>query len=473
METAEIQEQETIELEINIPKPNSTWQDEFVRCGAKRQMAKVGRRGGKTFGFAIKAMCRFLGRCNQCLGEGCSACDYTGRVDQFPVLYGTPVSAQIDKFWYEITTALAPGIDAGYFKKNETEHYIEIPHTEIRIQARTAWNASSLRGGWWGLIGLDEFQLMNEDTWESAAQPMLADVNGTAVFMFTPPSLKDEGVIKAKDPRHASKLFKKALEDTSGIWKTFHATSHDNPDLSKKAIEMISKDMSSDTYRREIMGIDDEIEASWLVYSKFDEAQCKIKRFEIPESWPVFAGHDFGQANPAALFLAQVREPLPPAAPTYLRHGDYVAFAEYAPGAGYSAEQHAERYREILGNSKLEKAVGGNVTTEEEIRQLYRRLGWYIYAPEITKVNAQVERAIALMEHRQFYIFEDLHQLLGQIADCMWVVDPETKQATNKIRDESRYHILSCLRYLATICCINQTFETAEASMYIAGEQIV
>jgi hypothetical protein len=141
-----------------------------------------------------------------------------------------------------------------------------------------------------------------------------------------------------------------------------------------------------------------------------------------------------------------------------LRVGDYVAFAEYVPGAGSSAERHIENYKDIMGRKddgglrlKLEKAVGGNVTTEEETRKLYRKLGWNIMAPDITRVKLQIDRALAIIEQNQFYVFEDLHRLLGQIHDCMWVVDPQTKQTTNVIKDEAKFHCLACLRYLSTV----------------------
>ncbi len=447
----QVEEEEVTKVGINIPKPHSVKQDEFVRCMAKRQVIKAGRRFGKTVGAAIKAVCYFLGICPSCLGEGCLECDNTGKVKPRRVLYAAPTAEQVSKFWFEVVSALQGGIDIGYFKKDETEHIIEVPRTEIRIRAKTAWNANTLRGDYADLLILEEFQMMNEDAWEEVGQPMLLDNNGTAVFIFTPPSLKSEGVSKAKDPRHASKMYKKALGDTSGKWKCFHFTSYDNPTLNKEALSEISKDMSADSYRREILAEDDEVETSWLVYGKFNHEMCKIKRFEIPENWPVFTGHDFGTANPACLFVAQVRLPLPAVAPAYLRYGDYVAFAEYAPGAGYAAQQHIDRYKEILGKSKLERAVGGNVTTEEETRQLYRRLGWPIYAPEITRVNLQVDRAITIIELNQFYMFEDLHETLGQMADCMWVIDPETKKSTNKIKDENRYHLLSAFRYISTV----------------------
>ena len=478
--TTGVQEQEVTEVRLKIPRPFAGWQDEFVRCKAERIAVKAGRQSSKTYGFTIKAATAFLGRCLSCLGSGCPACEFTGAVEPVPVLYAAPTTQQLDRFWFEIVDMLSPGIDAGIYKKDETGHVIGIPRTELRIKAMTAFNASTLRGGNWGLIGLDEFQLMNEDIW-AVVVPMLMRWHGKLVLMFTPPSLSSEGRTNAKDRMHASKLYKQVAEDNTGRWKTFHATSYENPYLSKKALAHISTDMkSADSYRREILAEDDEIETSWLVYSKFDDTLCKIKRFPIPDSWPVFTGHDFGTANHACLFVAQVREPKPPQAPNYLRLGDYVAFAEYVPRAGSSAERHVESYKDIMGRKddgtmrlKLEKAVGGNVTTEEETRQLYQKLGWYIYAPEITRVNLQIDRALAIVEQKQLYVFEDLHQLLGQIHSCMWVIDPVTKKPTNKIKDEAKYHLLACWRYMATMLMVRQVeVDNSGFGFYVKGKKI-
>ena len=449
---------ETIHIKIKIPKPHSLGQDEFIRCTNLRIVNKAGRRWGKTVGVAIKGCAAFLGICLSCLGVGCSQCDNTGKVRPKRVLYAAPTAEQVSKFWFEVTNILSPGIEMGHFKKDETEHFIEVPGTERRIKAKTAWNANTMRGDWGDLVIMEEYQLWNEDAWQDVVQPMLLDTNGAAIFIFTPPSLKNEGVSKAKDPRHASKLYKRALEDKTGRWKAFHFTSYDNPTLSKSAMKELttSGDMSQDSYRREIMAEDDEIESSWLVYSKFNEEQCKIKRFTIPNNWSVLSGHDFGSANPAALFVAQVKLPLPPTAPSYLRYGDYVAFSEYAPGAGFSAPQHIDRFKEITKDYTVDISVGGNLTTEEDIRHLYTIAGWSIRPPETGKVNVQIDRTISLFEQHQLYIFEDLHQILGQISNCMWVLD-EDNRTINKVKDEAKYHLLACLRYLATVLNINIT----------------
>ena len=434
---------------LNIPLPHSKAQEDFVRCMAKRQIIRAGRRFGKTVGTAIKDVEAFLGVCSACRGQGCELCKNTGRVSWQRVLYAAPTAEQVGKYWYEVCAMLAPAIDARRFYKNETEKYIEIPGTERRLKAKTAWNADSLRGDFGSKVTLEEFQLMNEDVLEVVV-PMLADTDGTLVVIYTPPSLKSEGINRARDPRHASKLYKKWEADTTGRCKVFHFTSFDNPTLSQEALNEMSSEMSIEAYRREILAEDDEIESSWLVYNKFKEAMNKVRRFDIPKEWPLLTGHDFGIANPAALFVARAQLPLPDGVPSSLRYGDYVIYKEYAPGAGFSTSQHVDKFKDITSGSRIELSVGGNLTTEQEIREGYGRAGWPITEPLIGRVNAQIDRVIALMEQGKIYIFEDLFGLLTEIANCMWELDEEKKPTKNKIRNDSRYHLLSCLRTLAT-----------------------
>ena len=211
-------------------------QESFVRSAAKRKIVRAGRRGGKTVGVSVLSVEQFL----------------EGR----RILYATPTTEQIETYWREVKAALAEPIEAGIFYKNETEHVIEVPGTKQRIRAKTAWNADTMRGDYADLLILDEWQLMSEDAWELVGAPMLLDNNGDAVFVYTPPSLHSRSVSKAKDPRHASKLFAKALADQSGRWKTFAWSSHDNPGLSSEALDEIVLDMTQLAYRQEILAED-------------------------------------------------------------------------------------------------------------------------------------------------------------------------------------------------------------------------
>ena len=167
----------------------------------------------------------------------------------------------------------------------------------------------------------------------------------------------------------------------------------------------------------------------------------------------MYSGHDFGAANPAGLFFAQVKLPLPPGAPPYMRLNDLVCFKEYLPG-GMGAPQHVNAFKEICGQWLADnkdwhpaKSVGGNVTTEEQTRQLYGMHGWPIQAPAITHVSAQIDRVVGLMELNKIYCFEENYNWLEELMNCLWELDRDGKP-TNKVKDDNRWHLCSCARTL-------------------------
>jgi len=229
---------------VTIPKPHRK-QREFIDHDAKRKIIRAGRRGGKTVGMAIVAIEKFL----------------QGR----RVLYAAPTQDQLDRFWTEITKALDGPISMGAYYKNETKHIIELRGTEQRIRAKTAWNADTLRGDYADELILDEFQLMDENAWGEVGAPMLLDNDGNAIFVYTPASLHSRSASKARDPRHAAKLWKKAADDKSGRWAVFHFTSHENPHISKAALSEIKRDMTALAIRQEIEAedIDEAPGALW------------------------------------------------------------------------------------------------------------------------------------------------------------------------------------------------------------------
>ena len=400
-------------------------QAEFLSSKAKRIIIRAGRRGGKTVGVAIRAVDAFL----------------AGK----RVLYAAPTGEQTDRFWFEVNRALADAGQAGAFRRNETERYIERVGTEQRIKAKTAWNSNTLRGDFADLLILDEWQLMDEDAWEVVGAPMLIDNNGDAVFVYTPPSLRSAGVSKAHDPRHAAKMYKAAGEDGSGRWAQFHFTSYENPYLSQEGLSEVLRDMSRATLRQEILAEDDDLSISHLVYGAWNEKLCKIPRFEIPLGWPVWSGHDFGTANPAALFWARVRLPLPLGAPQHLRRNDLVVFREYLPGAGRSTAINVETFGDITRGRVVRGSSGGS-HQEDEIRQGYTRHGWPITEPPIVGLRGQVDRVLAVMEANKWFVLEDLIYYLAELASCAWKYDKEGNR-TNDIEGEARFHLCASARY--------------------------
>ena len=94
----------TATVKVRLRTPHSE-QVGFLHSLAKRKMIRAGRRSGKTTGAAIKAVQEFL----------------AGR----RVLYATPTQEQVERFWFEVKSALQEPLDGGAFRKNETTHIIE------------------------------------------------------------------------------------------------------------------------------------------------------------------------------------------------------------------------------------------------------------------------------------------------------------------------------------------------------------
>jgi phage terminase large subunit-like protein len=259
------------EYQIHVPEPHAK-QREFIDSLAKRKIIRAGRRGGKTVGVGIFAVEKFLARKR--------------------ILYAVPTSEQVDRFWTTITRALYEPIKAGVFKKNETEHIIELSGTEQRIRAKTAWNADSLRGDYGDELIFDEWQLMNEEAWGVVGAPMLLDNNGNATFIYTPPSLHSRSVSKANDPQHAAKMYKEFAErEKSGNTKyaTFHFTSRDNPHLSIDALDEIAGDMTSLAYRMEILA-EDVDEAPGALWTRDNIEKARV--FKTPDFDRIIVGVD-------------------------------------------------------------------------------------------------------------------------------------------------------------------------------------
>jgi Terminase RNaseH-like domain len=245
---------------IRLKRPHPQ-QLRFLRSPAPRKIIRAGRRSGKTTGLSILAVEQFL----------------QGR----RILYAAPTSDQLGRLWTEVCRALEAPLDAGIFTKNETQHIIELPGTEQRIRAKTAWNADTLRGDYCDYLIIDEWQLCAEEAWETVGAPMLLDRRGSAIFSYTPLSFRSAGVTKATDPRHAAKMFKAAEADTSGRWQAFTFSSHANPHISSEALAEIATDMTRLAYLQEIEAMDlDEIPGALWTQALLD--RTRVGEMQVP-----------------------------------------------------------------------------------------------------------------------------------------------------------------------------------------------
>jgi len=175
-----------------------------------------------------------------------------------------------------------------------------------------------------------------------------------------------------------------------------------------------------------------------LVYDSFDPAACKVARFDIPKNWLIYAGHDFGSANPAAMFYAQ-----DPAT------GIFYAFYEYLPGQGRSTYEHVEEFKRITHGYNVIARIGGNLTSEDGWRNDFTAHGWPIQPPKLTmkRVENQIAAVYALHRLNKIIAFDDLHNYLDQKMSFSYVLD-ERYQPTDKLEDEQKYHLLAGERTL-------------------------
>ena len=172
-----------------------------------------------------------------------------------------------------------------------------------------------------------------------------------------------------------------------------------------------------------------------LIYDAFNEAFCKVRRFDIPKSWLIYSGHDFGAANPAAVFYAQDPDT-----------GLFYAWREYLPGAGRSIAQHVEEFKRVTAGYHVLRRSGGS-HQEDEIRQGYAAHGWPILEPKLSSVEAQIDRVYALHKLNKVMVFDDLRFYLDEKMSFSRELDADY-QPTDRIEDEARFHLMAAERYI-------------------------
>jgi hypothetical protein len=275
---------ETMELTIRLPKPH-TKQGAFLNSRAKRKAIVAGRRSGKTTGTGILAVEKLL----------------AGR----RILQAAPTADQTDRFWEVCTNALDELIRSKIVYKNETRRILEFKAKRFkaeprvirqgdieievpeypRIRTKTAWDEDTMRGDYADVLILEEYSYMSASAWNKVGAPMLLDNDGDAVFIFTP-----------NRRNHAHALHARALGDTTGRWGAWHFTSHDNPYLSKAALEEITADLTESAYKQEILA--EFLEGEGAVFRNIKA--CCVLQPSTPaehEGHEIVAGVDWGKVN--------------------------------------------------------------------------------------------------------------------------------------------------------------------------------
>ena len=108
-------------------------------------------------------------------------------------------------------------------------------------------------------VGIDEAAMVNDlkTRWENSIRPTLSDLRGDAYFCSTPKGLN-----------YFYDLHLKAEQGNEG-WATFHASTYDNPYISKEEIDEAKKDLPSLVFAQEylaefVSGVGSLVSPDWL-----------------------------------------------------------------------------------------------------------------------------------------------------------------------------------------------------------------
>ena len=173
------------------------------------------------------------------------------------------------------------------YKTNEVELSIKFPKGKIQLLG--VENKEALRGiSNWGAIACDEYDDWAEDIFPTIIRPNLTTNKAPAIVGGTP-----------KGYRNLYRL------ETSGLFKSFHFTSHDNPDLDRAELEALVNEykvMGEAYYRQEILAIYER--PVGIVYGEWDMS-TRYMPFEYDPNLPVHLAWDFGINDPTAILFIQ------------------------------------------------------------------------------------------------------------------------------------------------------------------------
>jgi len=274
----------------------------------------------------------------------------------------------------------------------------------------------SLNLGW---VGIDEAIETTEDDWKMLEGRLRLPGVHHQIFAATNPG----------PPAHY--LYTMFFDLKRG--EVYQASSLENPELPADYKVRLSE-FEGTYYQRYVLG--QWVGMEGLVYSAFNERVCLIPRFEIPKRWLVYSGHDFGIANPAAVFYAQDPDT-----------GNFYLFTEYMPGSGLGIYDHIQTFKKMTEGYNVVMRVGGS-HQEGEIRQGYTMQGWPITEPKYSKDKKyQIQKVQDLHRLNKVFIFNDLKQYLREKLSFAYE-KTQDGMLEEKIQDEARFHLMAAERYI-------------------------
>ncbi len=226
-----------------------------------------------------------------------------------------------------------------------------------------------------------------------------------------------------------------------------------NPSQSKESI--LAKRGTMPLWKWEMMYEGKFTRPAGSVYDTFDTHKHTCHPFQIPASWEVIQGVDFGPINTASVWAAQ--EP---------KTGIWYVFRTYH-GGGLVADHVMKWNNEdayykfpdghLTKKRKTSTTATGGAPSEDSWRDAFAETGYTIYRPAIRSVDVQIQRVKQAYETGKLVIFDDLTNLIDEILTLAYKVNdsgeilPEIDKDSDRVR-----HRLAALRYLVTLVSLDE-----------------
>lgn len=254
------------------------------------------------------------------------------------------------------------------YKTNESELYVRLPGGG-KVQILGVENKEALRGiSNWCFVACDEYDDWEEDIWPTIIRPNLIVHKAPAIIAGTP-----------KGYRNMYRL------EHGGVFKAFHFTSHENPDLDPQELKDLEKEYKAQgmgAYRQEILAEYEKPQGT--VYEEWNMDTQYID-FGYNPSLPLHLSWDFGVNDPTAILFLQP-------------YGDELRLIDYLE-AGDADIRYFTSWIDERKYKKPEFEAGDiagrarSLITNKSVIAELRTLGHHIRTMPIPDIESQVRNA--------------------------------------------------------------------------------
>lgn len=333
------------------------------------------------------------------------------------VYIGPTIQQTRDVAWQRLRDRVEPVT----ISKNESRlevviHTIDGGESEIVLRG---WEAiETLRGQEFDFIVIDEVAFMRNfwNGWEKVLRPTLRMSKGGSMFISTPNGFN-----------HFHDLYTKETEDNQ--YKSFHATSYDNPHVSVEEIESAKASLPEDTFAQEYLADFRRVEG--LVYKEFNRS---IHLFDNLPDKAKFAGKrgvvDFGFKNPAAIYTIYKD-----------RDGTYWVTDEY-----YETGKIQDELNQIMKPRNLDSWYP-DPAEPDRIEEM-RRAG-FVTNEVIKSVKPGIDVVKKLLVQKRLKIDRNCENLIFEFNHYRWRPQGNSKINLNNPEEpiKEHDHALDAIRY--------------------------